>query len=64
VGAPQGKPLWKLSGSGAYDVTLNIETSTTGADGNEVTEINTCTGKVTFPVTAYVFKDVRVEVPK
>ena len=51
-GVPNGKPIWKLTGSGAYDVTFTIETTTTDQDGADNTETNTCTGVVTFPVAA------------
>jgi hypothetical protein len=62
-GVPQGKPIWKLTGSGTYDVTFNIETTVTDINGGETTEINTCTGVVTYPVTAYVFKDFQIVLP-
>jgi hypothetical protein len=62
-GLPQGKPLWKLTGSGTYDVSFSFESTTTDANGVETTDTNTCTGAVTFPVTAFVYKDFQVVIP-
>ncbi|MBE0696375.1 MAG: hypothetical protein IH586_05580, partial [Anaerolineaceae bacterium] len=59
-GSPAGSPIWKLSGSGIYDVTFNIEATTTDVNGNDTTELTTCTGKVTYPITGYIYRDVTV----
>lgn len=60
---PQGKPIWKMTGSATYTVTLNFETANIDADGNETTQVETCTGPITFPVTAYVYKDMLINWP-
>jgi hypothetical protein len=62
-GTPKGKPIWKLTGSGAYDVSLKIDTTVSNDKGEEVTTTDTCTGVITFPVTAYVYKDFQVNLP-
>ncbi|MBN1373616.1 MAG: hypothetical protein JW987_16885 [Anaerolineaceae bacterium] len=61
---PQGKPIWKLSGSGTFDVNFTTEVTSTDQDGNESTEANICTGSVTYPVTIYVYKDVSISIPQ
>jgi hypothetical protein len=62
-GLPQGKPIWKLTGTGTYDVTFMIETTVTDSKGADKTEIDTCTGVVAFPVTAFIYKDFQVVMP-
>lgn len=63
AGEPQGKPMWKMTGSATYTVTLNFETSNTDDKGNETTQVATCTGPITFPVTAYIYKDMTINWP-
>ncbi len=63
AGLPQGQPLWKLTGSGSYNVTFNMESTVSDINGGETTSVNTCTGIVTYPVTAYVYKDFQVVLP-
>jgi hypothetical protein len=60
---PTGKPLWKLAGTGTYDVTFSIESTVTDLDGKDTTTVETCTGKVTYPITGYVYKDFQVQIP-
>jgi hypothetical protein len=60
---PQGKPTWKLTGSGTYAVNFTIEVTTTDMDGKDTTETTVCTGSVTYPVMAYVYKDFAVQIP-
>jgi len=60
---PQGKPMWKLTGSGTYAVNFTIEVTTTDMDGKDTTETTVCTGSVTYPVMAYVYKDFAVQIP-
>ena len=62
-GLPQGKPIWKLTGTGTYDVTFNIETTVTDVNGADTTETETCTGVVTYPVSAFIYKDFQVVMP-
>jgi hypothetical protein len=63
-GTPTGKPLWKMTGTGTYDVTFNIETTVTDADGKDTTEVNICTGKVTYPIVGFIYKDFQVQIPE
>lgn len=63
MAGPSGTPIWKLTGSGTYDVSFYIETVVTDMDGNDTTEVTTCTGTVTFPVTASIYKDFAVQFP-
>jgi hypothetical protein len=60
---PSGTPVWKMAGSGTYTVTLIIEATVTGTDGKDTTEVETCTGTVTYPVTVYIYKDFSVVIP-
>ncbi len=62
-GVPQGQPLWKLTGTGSYDVTFNIESEVTDINGGKTTSVTTCTGKVTYPVAAWIYKDFQVAMP-
>jgi len=62
--APQGTPIWKLSGPGTFNVNFTIEVTVVDQDGNESTEANVCTGSVTYPVTIYVYKDVSISIPQ
>jgi hypothetical protein len=62
-GAPTGKPIWKMTGSGSFDVTFNIETTITDSNGQDKTEIDTCTGQVTYPLVGYIYKDFNVQLP-
>lgn len=61
---PQGKPMWKLSGTATYNVNFSIEVGTTDANGVDQTEVTTCTGPASGPVMVYVYKDVTVVIPK
>jgi hypothetical protein len=60
---PQGNPLWRLTGSGTYDVSIKIETPATDEKGQNTTNIETCSGKITFPIAAYIYKDMVVNIP-
>jgi hypothetical protein len=60
---PSGTPMWKMTGSGTYTVTFMVETTITGSDGKDTTEVETCTGTVTYPVIVYIYKDFSVVVP-
>ena len=62
-GKISGVPIWKLTGTGTYDVTFYIETSVSDFNGNETTEITTCVGQITYPVIGYVFKDYMLQLP-
>jgi hypothetical protein len=54
----QGKPIWKLTGTATYDVNTTIETEVTTADGKSDKQTQTCSGKMTLPVYAMIYKDV------
>lgn len=57
---PQGTPLWKMTGTGTYNVNVTIETA--NVEDSSSPQIEKCSGQITFPVTAYIYKDMIVNI--